>query len=348
MPDSLTPTAPVPLVLAMLMLALVLGVSGLAKLRDRDGVTASAQALRLPTWLTGSWLRWALPAGELGLALALLLLGSTPLVAAAALALLLTVAYWAIIARALRFEVPVTCGCLGRLGDNTVRPRTLARNTLLVLLAALTLYAALAHLSVPTGLGAVSGPGWLWALLAALVAATAVLTFGRGGPVRPPGAHRHGAGPQPTTIATPAAAPTDGEDGALDYQRLPIPYGVLLDEHGEPVVLRTWAAAGARLLLFLSPGCAPCQLTAERAPAWRARLAPVVTVHIVRRAGSDVSRAEAGTLADRDGVVGLTLDCLRTPSAVLLGADGLLAGGPVAGLEAIAAFVDEVAEQLGR
>jgi hypothetical protein len=41
-----------------------------------------------------------------------------------------------------------------------------------------------------------------------------------------------------------------------------------------------------------------------------------------------------------------TLGLDGTPAAVLLGADGLLAGGPVSGRDEVVAFVDEIAGEL--
>jgi hypothetical protein len=55
---------------------------------------------------------------------------------------------------------------------------------------------------------------------------------------------------------------------------------------------------------------------------------------------------EPQSLHDENGYVGESLGYGGTPSAVLLGADGLLAGGPVTGDRAVDRFVDEIYESL--
>ena len=57
-------------------------------------------------------------------------------------------------------------------------------------------------------------------------------------------------------------------------------------------------------------------------------------------------RPEGAVAYDHVGLVQSALDLSGSPSAVLLGADGLLAGGPVHGLEEIEAFVTDIADQL--
>ena len=58
------------------------------------------------------------------------------------------------------------------------------------------------------------------------------------------------------------------------------------------------------------------------------------------------SRTEPLTVHDPEGLVGETFDMQATPSAVLLGADGLLAGGPVVGSLAVPQLVDDILHEL--
>jgi hypothetical protein len=58
------------------------------------------------------------------------------------------------------------------------------------------------------------------------------------------------------------------------------------------------------------------------------------------------STVEPLSVHDTEGLLYETFD-LRTPSAVLLGADGLLAGGPIIGNIAVPEFVDDIREELG-
>ena len=55
----------------------------------------------------------------------------------------------------------------------------------------------------------------------------------------------------------------------------------------------------------------------------------------------------AWTLYDQDGTAARMLRTQATPSAVLLGTDGMLAGGPVAGAQEVRGLVEDVRAQLG-
>jgi hypothetical protein len=142
--------------------------------------------------------------------------------------------------------------------------------------------------------------------------------------------------------ARPGGSP---DDELLDYDRQPIPYGVVSTRDGRTATLRELAMTQARLLVVLSPGCNPCVRTAERLDGWAARLSPAVGVLAVY---PDVSSAAAApqhapelSVSEPDLNV-RRLFSIGTPAAVLLGADGFLAGGPVFGEDVIAEFVDDV------
>jgi thiol-disulfide isomerase/thioredoxin len=315
-------SAPVAAVLVALTLAAVLATSGVAKLRDRVATRDAFDALRVPGVVPKDAAAAALPWVELALA-ALLLLSPAPLLAPIAVAVLvLMLAYTALIARALGFDEPVTCSCFGSLGRHDVDRTTLARNLLLTLLAAALTWLAFAGGSVPAAAADLDAGGW-WALLAAAAAAAvAVLVVG-----------------------TPPSA-GDGPVGELlDYERQAIPYGVLALPDGRTSSLVELASTQARLLVVLSPGCGPCVRTAEHLDDWAARLAPAVGLLAVY---PDVASAAAAQQHARElSASEPELNVRRvfsagTPSAVLLGADGYLAGGPVAGEDAVAEFVEDV------
>jgi hypothetical protein len=84
-------------------------------------------------------------------------------------------------------------------------------------------------------------------------------------------------------------------------------------------------------------------------PGWREVL-PEVDVRLLLRSGADsspwASAAEPQTIHDPAGYAAVTMEMPRTPSAVLLGVDGLLAGGPVTGPDAIRAFVEDITSEL--
>lgn len=330
--------------LATLTLAGVLVLSGVAKARDRHRAAAGFRALGLPEWtvrLPGpELLAWT----EVALALALVG-GSGPLLlAAAGAAVLLCAAYLVVIVRAVRAPEPVRCACFGRVLDQPVSGWTVARNALLLGCAGLTLYAASAGWSLPAGLGR-ADPGD-WGAFGGAVLAVAVV-----GCLLAPGATARAEGPsdtvpgRPTGSPGPASAHTgDGSAGPAGPQ--PIPAGVLLDEHGGRLTPAVWSAQGARLLLFLSPGCAPCRRVRDSVPAWRDLLGPGIDVQVVLEVAPSATAAEPGTLGDPGGELAAALSCVRTPSAVLLGRDGLLAGGPVAGEAAVADLVAVVRDRL--
>ena len=81
---------------------------------------------------------------------------------------------------------------------------------------------------------------------------------------------------------------------------------------------------------------------------WNARLARVDVriVFSVPIAEKFVGTPPAGTLLDHAGLVWTSLGLTRSPSAVLLGVDGYLAGGPVGGWDEVRAFIDDVEDAL--
>lgn len=151
-------------------------------------------------------------------------------------------------------------------------------------------------------------------------------------------------------VYTPAAgAPMTDEDG--DYIRRPIPEALLVGPVGDVVRLQDLAAEQARLLLFLSPGCMPCRAVAEAVPHWIQLLHPAVAIHPVvqqfEQLTSDFSNVREGAfVTDEFDSAPKALGIVSTPAAVLLGSDGLLAGGPVSGVEDIRAMVEDIVHEL--
>jgi uncharacterized membrane protein YphA (DoxX/SURF4 family)/thiol-disulfide isomerase/thioredoxin len=318
-------SAPVAALVVVLTLVAVLATSGVAKLRDRQATRDAFVALRIPGVVPPDASATALPWVELALAVLLLVLPGGWLAPVAAIVLVLMLLYTAVIARALGFDEPVTCSCFGSIGRHAVDRTTLLRNTLLTLLAAAALWLALEGGSVLSALRAL-GPGGWWALVATAAAAVvAVLVLG---------------GP-------PAPVPS-GPD-VEDYERDRIPYGVVVRPDGSATNLWELTSTQARLVVVLSPGCGPCVRTAERLDAVSAQLAPAVGILAVY---PDAASADAAPEHARElGVWEPDSNIRRgfsvgTPAAILLGADGFLAGGPVAGERDVAEFFDEVLEAL--
>ncbi|WP_228488906.1 hypothetical protein [Raineyella fluvialis] len=141
----------------------------------------------------------------------------------------------------------------------------------------------------------------------------------------------------------------DDDEELEDYEREEIPDVMVQDPDGHAVPLRSLVATGAQLLLFLSPGCGSCAGIARDLPRWRARELPLGIRVVVSAGALDLPGAPAWVetaLVDPAGEVGRTLGIHGTPGAVLLGTDGLLAGGPVLGSGPVREFYVQIAEQL--
>lgn len=315
-----------PLVVPPLLLVLILLVSAVAKLRDPRDTAAVFRNLKLPPGLLRLQVPRLLPYGELALAVLVLVASGLWYAAATTAMLVLFVAYFAVIRRALRQPYPIVCGCFGRLGLGLVTRHTLVRNGLLVAVAAV----AWGDSWRGTGLGERLldlGNGWWW--LAGLALAVVTTAF----VVRE--------GPPPQYL--PEGLRSDA------YLADPIPYA-LLDGPDGPGSLWRLSDAAARLLVFWNPAGPESDRVVERRSAWQEQLAPV-QVHLV--AGHEWSQlAEERPdladvlLGDPDGETSRRLGTHVMPSAVLLGTDRLLAGGPVTGLDAIEEMVEAAAGEI--
>lgn len=326
-----------PLLLPPLLAAILLVVSGVAKVRHPEETRSAFGQLRMPRALTDSPAPALLPWAEIALAVALLVTPAPFALVVSVLTLALFVTYLVVIVRALGFGYPVTCSCFGRLGLGEVTRRTALRNVLLVLVAALGVWSATADSSVAARLLNASAQTWVWLGLVALTVTVVVVTFG-------------GAKGDPLT-REPVTGATEGDnDEGADYERQPIPFAVLETEDGQTVTMHELTSSGAVLLLFLSPSCGSCLPVIERLPEWAAGLGPVSVRAVVWSPLDEAVAAQphlAGrVLRDRDAITARIFR-VGTPGAVLLGADGALAGGPVQGAEVLDFYEDVRAELVG-
>lgn len=217
-----------------------------------------------------------------------------------------------------------------------------------------------------TGPGVYEDPGFNLATALSGGATPTAIELGRDGvPVGPPavgtarvielitGSAESAVVPDDSTPAAPAqeAAPPIGEaaDDLADYERRPIPDGVLLDHEREPVTVRQLAERRAQLLVGIDCLCSPARHSIDNLLAWQERL-PILDVRLVvpfkLRPDILTGGREAMALYDHRGLASRSLGLLGQTSAVLLGADGLLAGGPVSGREAVEEFVAEIEAQV--
>lgn len=373
-----------PLVAAPILLTFTLLVSGLAKISDPRATEDAMVSLRMPARPLHRLGALLLAPGELLLAVGLWIPIVPVQVAVAAATLALMLAYLVIIVRALGFDDPVHCSCFGTLGSPNVSRASALRNVTLSLLGVAGVVSAATGATAAAVLTA-------WPLLLAwtlaLGAAVLLTAFTLGGTEKdeeaptaaPLGSHAPARAASATTgahddaseggvrrddaagsagAAHDVAADDDAgsagaaEDDELDYLRSPIPPGLLRDADGELVPLRSFTAGRAVLLIWVNPGCGPCERILTALPAWRERLDPLVAVHMVLPrplagiAQPDLERLGPGPMEDVHSTLAETLSMRGTPTAVLLGADGMLAGGPVAGGDEVSDFVEEIIEQL--
>jgi hypothetical protein len=309
---------------ATLVTAVVLLVSGVAKALDREPL-ASWEAMGVPEGLRRPGLARAHAWAEVALGVLLLALPAPWSTGVAVLVVLLFVAYLVLVARLVRRGEEVSCHCFGALGSGTVDRGTVVRNVVLLLVAGLAVLDLAVQGWAAPRLG--EQAGWVLALAATAVVAVLVV---RG--------------------SSPSVGEVDQEE-LEDYLRLPIPDVPVVDEPGgEQRSLREVAAGQAMLLLLLSSGCGSCRQVTARLPEWVEAL-PGLSVRVV----SGIPHAQTVQFEPQwDGLVlyepqasvGQVFGLMGRPAAVLLGADGLLAGGPVKGYHAIAQFVDDIRAEL--
>lgn len=342
------------LIAAPILLTLTLLVSGLAKLGARQVTEDAMTSLRLPLRPFHRSVATLLPVAEIVLALVLWVPSAPLQTMVAVLIALLMLTYLAIIARALRQDEVVECACFGTLASPTVSTATLGRNALLSALGLLTVVSAssglMEHALVQQPLSVV-GSG------AALLAAIALVVLALGGttPQRDPAAAAEdGAEERRAEDRTPAPEQhaAEDEDELLDYERVTIPPAVLQQQDSRLITLRQLAAERAVLLIFVSEGCGPCERVLDQVPGWVERLSPFMDVRVaLSRPLEQLRERTLGRVGDRalhdlQFSARSALGGKTAPSAVLLGADGLLAGGPVDGGSRVIGFVEEIQEEL--
>jgi hypothetical protein len=328
---ALTATLPV-------ILAGVLVASAVAKLRTPDDLVGWAE-LGVPRILRTRWLLRLHPWAEVALAASLVLLGAWLGFVAAIVAVALMCAYLWLVVRAKNTSDDASCACFGR--KRRITRVTVTRNAWLMVLAVAS---ASVIWTAPLLGGAlvVAFSGW-WATVvgAAAAAATAALVLwpdeSHAAPVAAPNAESSVSG---------ASSDVDGD---LEYIRSRTPAVPVMLADGTSVNLRELTLRKPILMLAVSATCGSCTTVIENAPAWRTLL-PEVDVRLLfthaHDSGLMSELSEPQSLHDVDRLVSRSIKEWPTPSAVLFGSDGMLAGGPISGVRDIDSFVDDVYESL--
>lgn len=334
------------LLAAQILISMTLLLSGISKVRARTETQDAMTSLRLPARGLHPLVAQVLPWTEIVLALAVWIPVVPLQVVLASLTAALMVAYLVIIARALRFEEPVECACFGTLASPTVSTATLGRNIILVVLALIAVVAA--AIGVPAS-SLLFAPLLVATTTMSLLVAVVLTVLALGGLDR--SSQTAAALPRGAGAAADAAGEDDDE---LDYLRQAIPYAVIEEADGSSVTLRELTRYRPALLLLVNPGCGPCERVISEIAGWQEQLGDMLQIRALLDRPAETMTDPAlqlerfaGTAArDPEGNVAAVFEARGVPSAVLLGADGLTAGGPVTGGNAVIDFVAEIREQL--
>ncbi|WP_330251313.1 redoxin domain-containing protein [Nocardia sp. NBC_00565] len=299
-----------------LVVGVVFGLSAWGKLADRVGTRTAVADFGVPIrWVPA--VAWGLPAVEAVVAAGVL----PPWTAAwaAFIAFLLLTGFTAAIARLLARGKRPACSCFGALSAAPIGVRTLVRNGLLMVLAAIVGWGALRYPRVPAGLPADNAVGL--GVVAVLVALL-IWLFG--------------------TVDTLRKRLDAQALSTLGAEGLPVgavaPEFQLLDVAGDRTSLESLLAQGRNVLLvFIHPGCEMCAALARELPRWHARTRQSLTIVLVGNGdaaehaawGREVEVGDIPVLVQQGNEAALRYRVRGTPSAVLIDADGRMAA-PVA------------------
>ena len=330
-----------PLLLCTSILVVTLTASGIAKAKDPSSTVEGILNLGLdsvaPLKLTPAVLPWA----ELVLAAGLLFAPGPlfPVFAIASCALM--VFYLVVIARALATGRTEGCNCFGKKSAAPVSRYTLIRNIALTIAGILTVVASfVGGKALVYELVGLNGSGWLWAVGAGLIALT-LWAIQRGESLAEPA-------PDIPEVVLPSAA-----DESEDYVRVPIPYASIYTTDGRVTTLRDMSRVQARVLFFASPTCGSCTPILKTIPRWQ-KLLPQLGLHPVFSSEEKIHQAHKLEKLDEgvEALVDPKHSAMHnfgrgTPMAVILGSDGMLAGGPVAGTSDVKQLMDDLLVEFG-
>ncbi len=306
-----------------LVLAAVFGVAGAAKLVDLAGSRQAMRDFEVPqrlVWPVGT----LLPFAELAVAATLMVSGLARWAGLGALVLLCGFIVAMTVALA-RGRTP-DCHCFGQVQSRPVGVATVARNVLLVGLAALVVWHPV---------GRVTDVGLLGLAVAAAFIAQSWFCFQL---LRQNGRVLVRLSEVERSLAAPnTAKPQPGS---------PAPYFALSALDGVQVTLDSLLAGGRALVLaFVDPACGPCAALLPQLGAWQRELAGRLGVAVISGGDAAVSERQANeagvemmllqpgrALSDLYGIT-------ETPSAVLIDPKGVIAQPPAVGAGAIAELV---------
>jgi thiol-disulfide isomerase/thioredoxin len=340
-----------------LVVAGVFTVAGIAKLLDREGSQVAARSFGVHKRLIRV-VGIGLPVTEIAIAVLLLPAATRWWAAVAALVLLLV--FCAAIAVAMARGTAPNCHCFGQLHSAPAGWKTLARNGVLVVLAAFIVVEGRNDPGTGAFAWASGLEGVAWVALALGVALAAAIALGglavthvmrSYGRVlvrleaveerlRSAGLELDDPDDMPALGLEPGTPAPAVELASIEGDRISLDN---LREPGNPV-----------LLVFTSPTCGPCSVLMPTIAEWQREHHGELTVALVSDGELDAIRAEA----DEHGLVNVLVDdglaayeayeANGTPSAVLIGDDGKVAEWLAAGSEWIESLVQQALAGLGR
>lgn len=314
--------------LARLLLVIVFGSAGAAKLADLRASSDTIEAFGLPRRLArpaGA----ALPIAELAIAVALLPSPSARWAAVGALLLLLT--FSAGVAYALSQGRTPACNCFGQVSSDQIGPRTLIRNGAFILIAAFAVWRA-PGAALTDWTRSAAAANLLAALLALAVALLSVLALhyrrlARASPQSDPSAGAQVPGLPIGTEAPDFTLPDlDGRLVSRDS----------LLEDGRPL-----------LLVFASPTCGPCHALMPEIGRWQAALGDSIKFVVIESGAGNAevlrrtltAAGEATILHEEDRETAERYGASATPIGLAVSSAGKIASQPMPGQSRIESLV---------
>ena len=330
------------LVIARLLLAATLSIAAIAKLFDRERLRKSVVDFGVTS-------KWAVPLAKLIpilelLAVTLLLIPQTISLGALATLLLLTTFTAAIVFNLVLGRRP-DCSCFGQIGAARISYRTLFRNLLLALIAAVVVIESPSFLNrdqrvLAVGLvGTIAALGTLLRLIheIALEQRELVRNFESirellTSESRAEGESRGAKEPSTDAIHAGTTAPSFVLE-SLDARRT--------DLHD------LLSSRKDILIFFLAVDCAPCSILIPEINLWRSELGQWLSIAIITKGGVTANRAKFGSidpaipvLIDEDNAVSIKYGAKWTPGAVFVAANGTVASDLVFGVTQIRSMID--------
>ncbi|MDO5727055.1 MAG: DoxX family protein [Bowdeniella nasicola] len=319
---------------ATLALSAMLIASGIGKLTSGPSIGATmAQwgSLKVPRPLVNRHLVRAHPWVELVLALLIWLPGPVGTIGTVISAVLVIV-YTIILIRGIRSGIAERCSCFG--DNHRITWYSVLRNVGFFLFAIRAIADHRVGMGGPVAAIA-AGRGAHLLLALVLVIAGVLVVIGMS----------HVDSDEAQLPA--ATTTTDGND---EYQPMPLLHLPLRRETGELAAISELVSDRPVLLINVSTTCAKCAGAIQRLDHWQDRLGELVTVAVLT--ASDLHELVAMYPAVHGRVYWDHLEVispayrLATPSAILLGIDYTISGGPVHGMNEIDSLVEQMRNEL--